>query len=524
MTETASARERRWPGPVCLAAVALTVVAYGAALLLAPLNQDEGWYLYAARLFGEGLLPHRDFFYTQGLALPAVYGTLWPLWAHLGVLGGRLLSALFALTGLFLAGEGVARLFPEGSERRLARLLLWALLGCGLYYVTFTAVPKAYALCTLIEAGAFAALGGITGRERLPLRAAFAGLMLGLLPGVRLSMGILLPVAGLWLLIRRRTLGDAPWLAFGMTALVGLAVALGPELFMLPGFLEAQRFHLMREPAAGPLLSILGSLSRLVRGMPLLAAATLGFCCFLPEAARALGRERFASVLLWGFSSVILTAVHLAAPVPYDDYLVPSLLPAAMAVATGLAALPSGDTFRRRFALLALLAAAVVGMGGAAVAEGWIVIRQDRFWLTVKEEPDILRLRRAAETVRSVTVEKGLPRVLWTQDIYLAVEAGMRVPRGLEMGPFGLTAAADAPDAPWAPLRTDRLAETYAEAGVAARSGYTFLLNAPRMTDLRQGGTRDALLDGLRRAFPEDVAVFPDFGQQHTTLTVAVKP
>lgn len=523
MTDTAPVR-KRGPGLLWVAAVCLTAAAYGAALLLAPLNQDEGWYLYAARMFRGGLVPHRDFFYTQGLAMPAVYAALAPLWEPLGLLGGRLVSAVFALTGLFLAGECAARLFPEGEARRTARLALWVLLGCSLYYVAFTAIPKAYALCTAVEAGAFCALGGLSGRGRgRLLRAAAAGLLLGILPGIRLSMGILLPVAGGWLLVRRRTFGDGPWVAFGLGGTAGLAAVLGPELAMLPGFLEAQRFHLLREPAAGAALSAVACLGRLVRGMPAVGAAAAACCVFLPEIARALGRERGAQAVLWGLSAAALTAVHLAAPVPYDDYLVPAVLPAALALSAGLAALPLGD-FRGRFRAVLAAAAVTAGVWGSAAAEGWFVIRQDRFWLTLKTEPDLLRLRRAAAAVRRAAAERNLPPVLWTQDTYLAVEAGMRVPRGLEMGPFGLTSAPDAPQAPWAPLRTDRLDATYAEAGVAARSGYTFLLDAPRMTDLRQNGLRDALLEGWRRAYPEDVAVFPDFGQQHTTLTVAVKP
>ena len=43
-----------------------------AAVWLGALNQDEGWYLYAANLVSEGKMLYRDFFYTQGPLLPLV--------------------------------------------------------------------------------------------------------------------------------------------------------------------------------------------------------------------------------------------------------------------------------------------------------------------------------------------------------------------------------------------------------------------------------------------------------------------
>ena len=58
-----------------LAGFAFAVLAF-AAVWLGGLNQDEGWYLYAARLVGEGKLPYRDFFFTQGPVLPFIYSVL----------------------------------------------------------------------------------------------------------------------------------------------------------------------------------------------------------------------------------------------------------------------------------------------------------------------------------------------------------------------------------------------------------------------------------------------------------------
>ena len=57
-----------------VAVLAAVVAAFTAvfAVWWGAVNQDEGWYLYASRLVGEGKLPYRDFFFTQGPVLPMI--------------------------------------------------------------------------------------------------------------------------------------------------------------------------------------------------------------------------------------------------------------------------------------------------------------------------------------------------------------------------------------------------------------------------------------------------------------------
>jgi hypothetical protein len=70
------------------AAIAIAVFVAFFSVWWGAVNQDEGWYLYAARLVKEGKLPYSDFFFTQGPALPFVYSVL-PIE---GMLSGRIVT------------------------------------------------------------------------------------------------------------------------------------------------------------------------------------------------------------------------------------------------------------------------------------------------------------------------------------------------------------------------------------------------------------------------------------------------
>ncbi len=64
-------------------------------LALGQLNGDEGWYLYGSTLVLQGLLPDRDFAYTQMPLLPYVYGAVQGVSPSLLV--GRLTSVVISL-------------------------------------------------------------------------------------------------------------------------------------------------------------------------------------------------------------------------------------------------------------------------------------------------------------------------------------------------------------------------------------------------------------------------------------------
>ena len=98
-------------GIAALAALALT----GANLALGDLNQDEGWYLYAARLVAEGQMPYRDFAFMQGPVMPAVYSAVSGLTDRWGLAAGRAFTALLGLAGACLASALAGRLAPQAG-------------------------------------------------------------------------------------------------------------------------------------------------------------------------------------------------------------------------------------------------------------------------------------------------------------------------------------------------------------------------------------------------------------------------
>jgi hypothetical protein len=178
---------------LAVGALLLALVLYAANLWLGNLNQDEGWYLYAALENAAGRLPYRDFFFSQGPLMPRVYGLLAPLWAPAGVAGGRALTALFGLCGALRAGWLAARGAPRG--RWLAcGITAFLLTGCNVYHSYFTTIPKTYALASLLLLAGLAALWN-PDQLRAAWRAALGGLLLAGAACTRLSLGIALPVA-----------------------------------------------------------------------------------------------------------------------------------------------------------------------------------------------------------------------------------------------------------------------------------------------------------------------------------------
>lgn len=477
--------------------VLLSLLLFSVTVILAPLNQDEGWYLYAAHAVCDGRLPHRDFFFTQGLGLPLVYAAFAWAWGPHGLLGGRILTALITLAGLFIADRALVKCLADRAPKVAARIMLWSLLGLNLWFCTFTVIPKTYALCILLQAGLFLALATLKPAQRCPIiPLLLAGVFAALLPVTRLSMGILIPVCCLWLVSFRSLFGLKPFFLFSASAGLTLLLCFAPELLLWPqAFVEAQAFHAAREPMG--LLGTLGCAVRAVRFNPAAILLTLICCKILMRPTQPRTLSPFT--LLFGACALGIVLVHLFTPVPYDDYLVPALLPFALAVTLIIAGhqetaphLPALARFTVWFALL-------LGVGASPLAQEWFMIRQDRFWVELKKEPDLFKLRRVGNEL-AVRARELKTATLWTQDTYLAVEAKLNVPQGMEMGPFSKPQ----------PLNPAPV--------LAAWSGYTYALRFPDLTPDPEAPEK---IDALQRVYSRNRRSIPDFGQGHTVLTIA---
>ena len=250
-----------------LAVFAAAVLSF-AAVWMGGLNQDEGWYLYAANLVAEGKMLYRDFFYTQGPLMPIVYSAFTAVWKGFGILGARVFTLSLGFAGVVLACALAARLAPRG-RKAAAALTVALLLGSNLYHLYYIAIPKTYALASLFVAVGFFFLSFLPARAgggswaRALAFGIGAGLSLALAAGTRISLGILLCTAGTWLLVSQRWRELA---AFCVGGFGGLALVYGPFLLdadAFAGLVAAQRYHAARG-GFDPVWTV-GSVSRLVR-------------------------------------------------------------------------------------------------------------------------------------------------------------------------------------------------------------------------------------------------------------------
>ena len=513
------------------------------------LNQDEGWYLYAAKQMTEGKMPYRDFAFTQAPMLPLVYSWTYGWVARFGLLGGRATTWVFGTLGMLSAVWLAMRAGPRQAQRLTAGLA-FILIAMNVYQSYFTTVVKTYALASMFLSAGLAMLSFVGPRKGF--RAAMgAGFLLACAAATRISLGAALALGGFYLLAYRRRLRAWAWLDFGIGGLLGLAIplvfaALGREGFRF-GVIE---YHSLRE--AGTVFSQIaykvGCLSRLAQAY---FPAAVGGLFLLIMACRYLARRsvprdgtvpevehqgpddiapRF-NAFLWA-TVVVLALVHLAAPFPYDDYQVPvyPIYCAALAATGGRWWLRQEQ---RRFGecsevsrsarRLAILTVTWLMCGlyafSSPLTQGWFVAGRDRIWWRLREQSPVAQLRDTARWIRELNTPAGGTQLL-TQDTYLAVEAGLAVPHGLEMGPFSYY-----PDWPReraeqiGVMNRDMLLEllaTQTNAPIAALSGYSLSIRSPEVEEV----TREDRLafDELLAERYEFVEAVPGFGQAGTTL------
>ncbi len=475
-------------------------------LIYGNLNQDEGWYLYAAKMVRDGAVPYVDFAFTQGPVLPYVYGLFHAVIDALGVAGGRLVSAWFGLFSGLLAAATVARVVHR--NKTFACMAVWILVGCNVYQSYFTTVVKTYGLCAcLLMAGFFA----LTYRDWLG--ATLAGILLALAAGTRLSAGIVLPITGVWLIFQRERRWH--WVWFGIGGGLTLLVLFAP--FFASAFDQTWfgllGYHAGRDPGGLKALVILkmGFVSRFVQAYFVFVVLTLATVCWRIRQHKL----NAGAVLLWA-SGIGISLVHLSAAFPYDDY--QAIAYPVLATALVLTLVPRLEERWLIPGLSFLLLVSVAASFSSPINQDWFVRGRDRIWWKFKEKSDLSMLGDAAEIVRANSPEGS---TLLTQDIYLAVEANRTVPAGMEMGPFCYYPGLPREEAEKLHLlNREMLLETLAhcDAPLAALSGYGLSIESPAITKVDD---EDAARFRESLAMQYDkVGSIDHFGQAHTTLEI----
>jgi len=511
-------RNNRFFGGVFITAGALVILLAGLNLWFGNLNQDEGWYLYAARQVAAGEKPFLDFAFTQGPVLPAVYAFFYPVVERLGLTGGRLLTAGCGLLAALLLAWTAARAAPRAKNTVALTVLL--LTAGNAMHSYFNVIVKTYALCSLFIAAACLLLTFRAGTREWPCL--FSGLLLALAAATRLSSGILLPVTALFLLFtprpgkptRSTTLNLPALLWFGFGGGLTLLLCFGPFLLQAPesvwfGLFE---YHAARHPGGllRQLLLKAGFISRFVQHYFLFILLTLA--ALFTRQRKMAPATGFAS-LLW-IGGLALSLVHFLAPFPYDDYQTIALPLLAAALALTLPPRLSPEWHRPFVGFLLL--AAVAGAFSAPLNQEWFVRGRDRIWWEFKEQPDLVQLKNAAEQVRARTAPGEL---LLTQDLYLAVEANRSVPRGLEMGPFSYAPSFSRERAKTLHLlNREQMVEllTRQDIPLAAFSGYGLSIAAPEIEKLTPEEARE-LRSALETHWRKTLEI-PHVGQAHTHL------
>lgn len=485
------------------------------------LNQDEGWYLYAAQMVQQGYAPYRDFAFTQGPVFPQVYARFAPVLGTGGVGGGRVATALLGLLASLLAAGVASRLAPQRWAIPAA-LLTFLLLSANTYHNYFSTVVKTYSLAGVLLTGAVWCW--LAGQRQSRIWLIAAGLLFAFSAGVRISAGLWLLVVGVALLFQHRARPWA-WVWFGCGGLIGLLWVFAPAFWRDAdsAWFWLVTYHGARvdETGGGGWFLKAGFVSRFVQ------AYTLPTLLAVVVAGATMARRRFtlglSSLCVAWYGVLAVTLLHLLAPFPYDDYQV-FVMPVAVALLAASTfvvwdAFPALHTQRSTlWLIIALVVMSLLTAFSSPLNKAWFIQERDLIWWRMKEQPDLVVLQEAGHWLR----ERSEPGdELITMDLYLAVEAGLPVPAGFEMGPFAYF-----PD--WADEKVARrhvLNEARArnmivegDARWLAYSDYGFAIAAPGIVPVSPD-ERARILDAISELYTL-VYERPHFGQAHTNLRI----
>jgi hypothetical protein len=490
------------------------------------LNQDEGWYAYAALQVAQGQWPFLDFAYTQAPALPLVYALFACIIESSGIFGARLITVLLGLAGTLVFTTLAVRLAPVHRKGWTA-LCVFSLVALNSYQSYFTSVLKTYSLTLLcLSLLAWFLMGAVEKESRG--RALLAGVFGALAVGTRLSAIAALAAAAILLWVHFRNLRHPCVSSFWAGAVLFGGLIFAPFLLLASdnAYYGMVAYHGAREVGSAFSLAVykLGFISRLTQAYSLwFLTAVVLVCarCWMPrdrDSEPSSAGAFMESFLWWG--GLGMTFLHFIAAFPYDDYQVPVYPMLVVAVLLPiLRRLPAAAEMRRAPAVFSLVLVCAAGLAAVAspVNQDWMIRGRDRIWWKLKSSPDLCHLNQAASWLQ----EQGAESPLFTQDTYLAVEAGLDVPEGLEMGPFSFYA--DWPDAladshHVMNLQGMKTLIAATSCTYAAISGYGLSIRSPEVAELSPDHKKE-LMDLLLKHY-EPVKEFPYFGQGHTTLTI----
>ncbi len=531
-----AAPDSRVLGAGWLAVIMVALTLCVANLYLGALNQDEGWYLYSARLVSEGKLPFVDFASTQGPVMAIVYSLGQPLVNAMGVAGGRLYTAMLGMFCFVIVAVLAYRHAPKSSAGSCA-LMAFTLAAVNVYQSYFFTIVKTYALAGSLIAAGFLMLS-IRSGTWVGLRLFAAGLFFAMAAATRISAGVIIPIIFLLLLTEslqmKKARAHAYYILFAVGALTGLAVFLFPFWFLAPDAFRFGMFEYHSARSVGGLAQVLaykaGFISRTVQayfaGIGLLTVIFIMDKC-TPLSSSIIPKcelmfTRTVTRGLW-YSILAVTVIHFAAPFPYDDYqaMIYPVFAVALAVYSMKVLEGYAMPYRQSLLLSMTIIICILASFSSPVNEKWFVGERDRIWWPIKKESSLVNLHKAAVMTRSLAQES---RELFTQDTYLAVESGMKVPHGMEMGPFCYY-----PDWPTSRavqchvLNREMMVDTIlnSPATVAAVSGYGFAVKAPAIMPLE---SRDVSL--LWKTLLSKYQLFrtvDGYGQAGTKLDILLK-
>ncbi len=507
------------------------------------LRQDDGWCLYGALLVGEGQTPYVDFATTQGPVMPYVYALGHPLVSAMGVVGGRYFTALLALACIAVSvvlGRRMVQCPGQTvpMDRRTAvGILVLCLIGVNVFQVYYFSIVKTYALAALLLMSGFLALSFASQWPRLgPL---LGGVLIMLAAGTRASAAFALPatfVVMVWSAWQQRE-APAPthraWLWFFVGATATALLLFVPFALAAPEALwfAMVEYHTGREP--GSLLQGIaykgGFLARCIQDYSVAALALLGLLCLRqsgrPGSAPLQVAPQFDLLKMAWASVVLISVVHFMAPFPYDDYqvMVYPLFCVALACSV-VRACSALDSRGVTVVVLAVFLSCTAIASASPVLHGWFLGTRDRIWWPLKDKAPLAVLQETAQLI--MARQGGAPgqALLLTQDPYLAVETGMALPAGFELGQFCYFPDWSAEKATACHVlnrETFREALRNMDADVAAFSGYGLAIQCPDVQPIPSNEVAE--LWGILEARYRDVDQVDPFGQADTRLRILIR-